>query len=146
MSDDENVERGTSESDPALAGLSSKQANALALALRVLETSHDLCVFNQDRFWAAHGKRWELDELNPDQLIKILSFLFDNVEFYHVRMVGKLAAEMTLTYLRGDPDADPDPNTQEAASAILDSEPVEWLNSTVLVSRLTKLLDSLEFT
>jgi hypothetical protein len=116
--------------------------SVILLASNLVDESSDLYVFEQDESWVVGGVEVPLVQMDREAVVNLVASLFASAENYHVRMVTKIAAELLLLSVEGHPD--PDLPVVKAAHSILNTEAVEWLNSTPLMRKLTELLDSLK--
>lgn len=104
----------------------------------------DIRVFMQDTYWVnISGKPFLLLEMEEDYLNKVLIMLFENAEGYYASIARWYALEL-LSIVNGiiEPPWDYLEKTKDSSAAILLSTPHEWLNNTLLVSKIVNILNS----
>lgn len=104
--------------------------------------SMDLRVFEQDVYWVnAHGDPFLLEEMSREYLLNVMNHLFTEVDYMYVSVLKKYAIELMLAANNSETGKlPPNHHAVAAAMSIQDKKPVEWLNSTPLVKKLSALL------
>lgn len=102
----------------------------------------DLRVFEQGKYWVnAQGVPFLLEEMSRDYLLNVMNHLFNSVDSMYVSILQKYAIDLMIAADSSETGKLP-PNHPAVAAAlsIHEKKPVEWLNETVLVKRLSELL------
>jgi hypothetical protein len=104
--------------------------------------SLDIRVFEQDVYWVnTHGEPFRLDEMSHEYRLNVINFLFNDAEHMYVSMLKKYAIEIIGEVQKSETGTLPlDHPLMVAATSLNEKNPVEWLNSTPLVKRLSELL------
>lgn len=104
--------------------------------------SMDLRVFEQDIYWVnAQGNPFRLDEMSQEYRLNVINFLFNEAEYLYVSMVKKYAVELLIQLKEsGTGSLDSENPVFVAAMTMNEQNPVEWLNSTPLIRRLSALV------
>lgn len=104
--------------------------------------SMDLRVFEQGIYWVnAQGDPFLLEEMSREYLLNVMNHLFNEADFMYVSMLKKYAVELMLAANNSETGKlPPNHHAVAAAMSIQDKKPVEWLNSTPLVRKLSALL------
>ena len=99
--------------------------------------SLDLRVLDQTTYWVdVSGAPHHLCDMSPDYRVNVLAFLRDGADYYHLMTIRRLLIE-----LYADLDAGcTDPPALRRLPALLEAEPIAWLEATPLVHALQNAL------
>lgn len=104
--------------------------------------SLDIRVFEQDVYWVnTQGEPFRLDEMSHEYRLNVINFLFNDAEHMYITMLKKYALTIIREVQKSGTGPLPlDHPLMVAAVSLNEKNPVEWLNSTPLVKRLSELL------
>lgn len=104
--------------------------------------SLDIRVFEQAVYWVnTQGEPFRLDEMSHEYRLNVINFLFNDAEHMYITMLKKYALTIIREVQKSETGTLPlDHPLMAAAVSLNEKNPVEWLNSTPLVKRLSELL------